>query len=194
LEDRLDADQQHAKYWWRGFVGFYGLGTVVTSVQAATENDGGDQAVHIVSAVKAAFGTARLLYAPPSALRGSDPLREVDLATQAACDRRVATGERLLRQNAKEAKRRHSWKQHLSVVGINAAGALIAGEGFGERKDASVSAAIGIGVGEVMTFLHPWRAAADLEEYEHQFAVASASEPNWRIYPMPRGAGVQFRF
>src|SRR5262245_43855674 len=47
ISSRLDERRKHAQIWWKGFIGFYGIGTVVTSVQAATENDAGHRAVDI---------------------------------------------------------------------------------------------------------------------------------------------------
>ena len=66
-EERLDASKKHGTYWQRGWLGFYGLGTVVQSINASVEDDGGDQAAYIVSAVKALFGTARLAFVPTQA-------------------------------------------------------------------------------------------------------------------------------
>ena len=195
LEEKLEAGRPHARYWWGGFTAFYGIGVVVTSTQAALEDDAGHRAVDVVSAVKALFGTTRLLVAPPSAKEGNAPMVAVSLAEPGGCERRLQVGEELLRRNAKEANRWYSWKAHAANVGVNVAGAVIAGEGWGERRDAWTSAAIGIVVGEVMNYLHPWQARGDLEEYERRFApVPTGESVSWHVVPHWGGARLEVRF
>jgi hypothetical protein len=196
LEDRLEEGRRYARYWWGGWTGFYGLGTIVTSVQAATENDSGERANDVVSAVKAAFGTARLLYAPPNAKNGADAMRAIPADSPAGCAERLARGEGLLRQNADEARSRWSWKRHLSVVGINLAGALIVTQAFDEPRGWT-SAGIGVGVGEAMIWSHPWGDDSDLAEYERRFAADGMPAPRrvtWGIAPQLGGAALHVAF
>jgi hypothetical protein len=197
IEDRLDAGRSYARYWWGGWTGFYGIGTVVTSVQAATEDDRGERANDVVSAAKAAFGTARLLYAPPAARKGAAALRALPVSGEDECRRRLARGEELLRASAAEAGARYSWTRHLANVGINVAGGLIVAEGFDEPGSAWTSAGIGIGVGEAMLWSHPWRARADLAEYERRFPADGVPRPapvSWELVPCPGGAGIRLAF
>src|SRR5687767_4075226 len=74
IEQRLEERQPYAKYWWMGWTGFYGLGVVIQSAQAATEDDDSRQADLVVSAVKATFGVTRLVFWPPTAKQGADPM------------------------------------------------------------------------------------------------------------------------
>jgi hypothetical protein len=190
---RLDERRPHARRWWFGFTSFYAIGTVVTSYQAATEDDAGDRAVDIVSAVKAAFGTTRLYFFDrPAALHGGVPVRERLPDCQSALER----GEELMDRAAHQSRSRYSWKRHASIVGINAAGALVAGEGWGERKDAWVSAGIGVVVGEIMAWTHPWNGARDLAEYEerHGDGPADRSRLQWQLLPTGNGLMVHARF
>jgi hypothetical protein len=189
ISARLDERRQHARRWWIGFTSFYGIGTVVTATQAALEDDAGHRAVDIVSSVKAAFGTTRLYFFDrPAALDGGEPVRDA----LPACDAALARGEELLRRAADETRSRSSWKRHASVVGINALGAVIAGEGWGEREDAWISAGIGIVVGEIMTWTHPWNGVRDLEEYEERFGGAPAT--TWQLVPTLNGLMVTASF
>jgi hypothetical protein len=190
---RLDERRSYARRWWMGFTGFYGLGTLVTAYQAADEDDAGKRAVDIVSSVKAAFGTTRLLFDRPAALYGGVPVRR-ELPD---CDAALAKGEELMRRAAKETRSRASWKRHLSIVGINAAGALVAGEGWGERGKAWTSAGIGVVVGEIMAWSHPWHGVEDLEEYETRFPdrrVQSTPKIRWALLPSTSGIVLRATF
>ncbi len=175
ITDRLDSRERYADLWWRGWFGFYGIGTVVQATRAGLEDDGGKRADLIVSAVKAAGGTTRLYFSRPVARLGADPLRAEPLSDQAACLERVRQGESLLQQAAKESGRRWDWKPHLANVAINMAGAVIVTEGFDENEGWD-NAAIGIAVGEAMLWSHPWKGRSDLEEYEARFSADNAHE------------------
>jgi hypothetical protein len=191
ISSRLEERKRHAHVWWTGFTGFYAIGTVVTAAQAATEGHTGDRAVDIVSSVKAAFGTTRLFFFDrPAALYGADPVRH-ELPN---CDAALARGEELLRRAAKETSSRASWKRHASIIGINALGAVIAGEGWGSRKDAWISAGVGIAVGEVMAWSHPWNGVNDLGEYEERFPEGETPKATWQLVPTLNGFVVSARF
>lgn len=194
ITQRLDERRRHARRWWMGFTSFYGIGTVVTSYQAAREEDSGERAVDAVSAVKAAFGTTRLfLFDRPAALYGGVPVSKL----LPDCNAALARGEQLLHDAAHETRSRASWKRHLSIVGINAAGALIAGEGWGEREDAWKSAGIGVVVGEIMAWSHPWNGVRDLDEYDERFPASglpSTPAVSWHWMPTPSGLVVGARF
>ena len=190
ISSRLDERQRHARIWWMGFTGFYGIGTVVSAAQAATEHDDGDRAIAIVSTVKAAFGTTRLFFFDrPAALDGGEPVRE----KLPDCDAALARGEELMQRAAHETRSRYSWKRHLSIIGINSLGAVIAGEGWNDRQDAWVSAGIGIAVGEVMAWTHPWNGVRDLEEYEARFP-ATTSKAIWQLVPTLNGLALSAQF
>jgi hypothetical protein len=187
LVDRLESRERYADLWWRGWFGFYGLGVIIQSVSAGLEDDEGEQADLVVSAVKALGGVTRLYFDRPVARLGADPI----LGDQASCRERVEKGEELLKQAAKETDRRWDWKAHASNVGINVAGGLIVAEGFDE-DDGWISAGVGIAVGEVMLWSHPWTGRSDLEEYEARFAPAERT--SWSVVPFGRGVQVQMRF
>ncbi len=171
IEGRLEERRPYAKYWWMGWTGFYGLGTVVQSYRAATQGDESKQADQVVSAVKALFGVTRLVIWPPTAKAGADAMRVVDPTEESACRERLRVGEELLRQNARESESRWDWKRHAANVGINAAGAAIIHVGWDDPHRAWRSAGIGIAVGEAFTFSHPWKADDDLAEYEQKFGT-----------------------
>jgi hypothetical protein len=196
IEERLEGGRRYARNWWGGWTAFYAVGTAVTSVQAGLENDRGDRANSVVSAVKAAIGTARLLYAPPTAKYGADEMRRIEARTPESCRRRLQIGEGLLGKNARESKSRFSVLRHLSVIGLNVIGAVIVAEGFHDHTDAWTSAALGIGIGEAHVLSHPWWGTSDFEDYKRRFAPLGArvAKLDWGVVASPGGAALQIRF
>jgi hypothetical protein len=193
LVARLESRELYADLWWRGWIGFYGLGVVIQSARAGVEDHEGKRADLIVSAVKAVGGTARLYFVRPTARLGADPLEEAPLTDPAACRERVKEGEALLEKAADESERRFDWKAHATNVAINVAGGAIVAEGFDE-DDGWVSAGVGIAVGEAMLWSHPWTGRSDLEEYQAHFASGDDSRTSWAVLPYRRGLQVQMRF
>ena len=194
IEDRLDERRTYADYWWKGWTSAYGLGMVIQSVQAGLEDDEGRQADYAVSAGKAAFGTARLFFFPPTARKGADPMRAIEPVDESTCRERLAVGEDLLRKTAHESESRWSWKRHVLNVAINVAGGVIVAEGFDESRGWT-SMGVGIAVGELMTFTHPWKADDDLAEYERRFdGGPPAQRVSFSIAPWNQGARLLVRF
>ena len=187
--------EHRADWWWGGWLGFYATGTVVQSVRAGLEEQG-KRADYIVSAVKALFGTGRLLYARPNARLGAEPMLAVPLEAPADCSARLGIGEETLRKNAHESDSRWSWKRHLFNVGINVIGGVIVAEGFGAEQRGWTSAGIGIAVGEAM-ILSTRLGLGDLEEYDRRFPASGVpAEPptTWNLVPWPGGIGLAVRF
>jgi hypothetical protein len=175
-------------------MGGYGLGTVIEAVQASTEDDEGRQADYAVSAGKALFGTIRIALTPPTARVGADPMRSVEPVDAATCRQRVEVGEELLRKNAKESESRWDWKRHAANVAINVAGGIIVSQAFDEDRGWA-SAGVGIAVGELMTFSHPWHGDDDLADYEQKFGASPPPQRvTFSIAPWNQGARVLVRF
>jgi hypothetical protein len=192
LVDRLESHERYADLWWRGWIGFYGIGAVVEGVRAGVEDDRGKRADQIVSAVKAVGGVTRLYFFRPTARLGADPLGDDRFDDEAACRQAVEHAESLLRDAAEESDQRWRILPHLSNVAINMAGAVIVTEGFDEN-DGWASAAVGIAVGEAMIWSHPWTGHDDLEEYRTRFSAAP-TKATWAVAPLSRGLSLQVRF
>jgi len=194
LEDRLDARRTYADYWWKGWMGAYGLGTVIEAVQASTHDDEGRKADYAISAGKALFGTVRVALTPPTARVGADPMRAVEPVDAATCRQRVEVGEELLRKSARESEARWDWKRHAANVAINVAHGIIVSQAFDDDR-AWGSAGVGIVVGELMTFSHPWHGDDDLTDYEQKFGgLPPAQRVSFSIAPWNQGARVLVRF
>jgi hypothetical protein len=197
IEQRLEDGRTYAQYWWLGWTGFYGLGTMVTSVQAATEDDAGKRANFIVSAVKALGGTIRQLVVRPNAKYGADAMFAIPATSEEKCLERLATGQDLLRLNAKQSASRYSWLRHFFNVAVNVTGGLIVAEGFNQPKDGWESAVIGIAVGEAMTLSHPWRGTKDFSDYENEFGpvpMPKSPKVSWQFLPTIGGVGLRVGF
>jgi hypothetical protein len=197
LEDNLGENRSYARWYYGGWLGFYTVGVGYSSWGAA-HNERGEQAVHIVSAVKAVGGIGRMLYWPPNAKEGADPSRNLPASSPGQCRHRLEVAEQTLRLNAEQAEKRWDWKPHVFNAAIHAAGALIVGEIYnGARQEAWTSAAVGEVVGEAIIWSFPWQAADVLEEYERRFPKTGLPpEPRvgWGVAPTIGGASVYVRF
>jgi hypothetical protein len=195
LIQRLDDRSTYATTWWAGWTGFYALGVVVESVRAGLEDKDEKQADLVVSAVKATFGTVNLLRHPLAWQKGASAVRALPGDTHEDRVARLALAEEKLHQNAKATDRRLWWGSHLMNVGINCAGAAIVHGAYDDPIRAWRSAGIGIAVGELMLFSHPWWYRDDWNEYERRFDQgASAPRVSWQLVPMLNGAALQARF
>jgi hypothetical protein len=196
IEGRLEDGQNYARYWWYGWTGFYAASMVVASARAGTEDDSGERADQIVNAVKALTGTVRNLIQRPTARLGADPVLGMPVGSEVDCQQRLGRGEELLRESAEEARERYSIPLHVGIVLFNVAGGVIVAQGFDE-PDGWRSAGIGIVVGEIAHWSHPWRQASDLEEYERRFPPDGVPRPapvSWGIAPIAGGAALRVSF
>jgi len=195
IEGRLEHRRPYADWWWKGWTAFYATGMVVQSVQAGLEDDDSKQADLVVSAVKAAFGTTVFLLRPPRAREGAAAPQAIAPTDPEQCRARLTVAEDALREDAKNADRRRSWKQHTLNVVLNVAGALIVSEAYDDPSRGWRSAGIGIAVGEVNLLTFPWKADEDLEEYEAKFGPRTAEvRPTWHLSAWGRGARFTVRF
>ena len=194
LEQSLDDRRTYAKWWWRGWTGFYALGVGVQSTRAAIESEDGKQADLVVSAVKALGGTINLLRHPLAWKDGADPVRELPNETREDRLARLALAEKMLHEEARAADRKYKWISHVANIGVNAAGAAIVHGGWNDRTRAWRSAGVGIAVGEIMLWTSPgWHRPA-WDEYERRFDPAAASRVSWRVLPTIGGVAVEARF
>jgi hypothetical protein len=194
IEDRLEQRRPYATWWWRTWTVGYGAGAVIEGIRAGIEDREGKQADLAVSAGKATLGTVRLLFDRPSARLGAEPMQAVATTDESACRQRLSVGEDLLRQSAKDSRKRWDWKRHAANVAINAAGAAIVAYGFDDETRGWRSAGIGIAVGEAMLLSRPWSGDDDLAEYEERFSGARPEATSLRLMPWPGGVQLVLGF
>jgi hypothetical protein len=126
-----------------------------------------------------------MLLKPLPALRGAEPVLSPSMEEPGD---RLEAAEALLRENARRAEERTSWKRHLIGIAANLMGgaAIVA---FGDTSDAVVSTLTGIAISEAAIWSQPKRAMNDLEDYENRFQRRHAIDRrNWQISPILAGA------
>jgi hypothetical protein len=197
LEHRIATERTHAVGWWWGWTAFYALGMTVESVRGANAADPVDKADYWIGAIQAAGGVTALLIRPESNIRGLAPA-----AGPMGTDEKLARvryAEGILAHNADETHPFGLWYSHLINVGLNGISFVILGAGFHDWKKASISAGIGVSVGEAQILTQPWEADYDIEAYRRQFggmltspaeASRRASAFRWGLSPAPGGVTV----
>ena len=194
LEEHLDSGRDYAWYWWNGWTAFYSLGVVIESTRAGLADSAARRADDVVGAVKATGGVINLLRKPLQAKDGADAIRALPHSTPEDRRRQLVAAEDQLRANAEAAEGRYSWLRHAVIVGVNAAGAIIVGEGFGDRSRGWTSAGIGMAVGETMVWSQPWWPAQELDDYKRRFDGDSGRRISWHVAPTIGGAALQGDF
>lgn len=186
LEERLDAGRTTALVWQHGWSVGFAAGAIGNTAAAITADDGDERVAGIVDAVKASGGLAQQLLNPLPARLGADRVRGQPGATR---EQRLALGESQLQVNAARAEERWSLGRHLQVLAVNAigGGVILA---FGDSRDALVSAASGILIGEANIWSQPWRAIDDLRDYRAAFPPTTG----WELRPGLNGVELAYRF
>jgi hypothetical protein len=208
LEERLDGGKRYARNWQWGWTGFYGIGIVYGIEEAitccSTRKSGPNNSVsgntrhkgrtkHIVTAVKGAIGTTRMLLSRHPGRHGAEAMRTIEGDSREAKLARLAKGEEVLQSVAKLAEQRTNWKSHAGNIGLNLAGAAFT-FGFGRSSDAWESMGVGIGFGTLNILTAPKRGIQDLDDYETRFGMKTASRFDWSIVPTTSGAAFQVTF
>jgi hypothetical protein len=208
LEERLDGGKNYARNWQWGWTAGYSLGIVIGIGEAvtccSTRKSGHNNSVsgntrhekrtsHIVTAVKGAIGTTRMLLSRHPGRHGADAMRAIEGDSREAKLARLAKGEEVLQSVAKTAEQRTNWKSHAGNIGLNLAGGAFI-FGFGRTSDAWESMGLGIGVGTLQILTAPKRGIQDLDDYETRFGMKTASRFNWSVVPTAGGAAFQVTF
>jgi hypothetical protein len=208
LEERLDSGKNYARNWQWGWTAGYSLGIVIGIGEAitccSTRKSGRNNSVsgntrhekrtsHIVTAVKGAIGTTRMLLSRHPGRHGAEAMRAIEGDSREAKLARLAKGEEVLQSVAKTAEQRTDWRSHAGNIGLNLAGGAFI-FGFGRTSDAWESMGLGVGVGTLQILSAPKRGIQDLDDYETRFGMKTASRFDWSIVPTAGGAALQVSF
>jgi len=195
LEERLEDGRRPTRIWQFGFTSTWSLGMVAGSLQAGLTDEHDTRVRGIVTATKAAIGTARLALRPHPGWRGAAPLRAVEGEGRDALEARLRAGEKQLVAVARRVRRSRSWVPHLANFGINAAGSAVT-LALGNPSDAAVSFGVGTAMGTILILSSPTRGAGDLKAYRRDVLDESAGrpDPGWSLAPMGRGLLLSVRF
>ncbi|MBW2690030.1 MAG: hypothetical protein JRC99_08875 [Deltaproteobacteria bacterium] len=194
IETSLDGNRQHVRYWQYGWSSFYGLSAAAQTALWIDADNNDDRVNYAIGALKSAAGLTEMLLRPHPGRYGATPMQGMPQKTPAQRRQRLDSGESTLRDSAKRAESRYSWKSHIKVVGVNlVAGALIAG--FGDSGDALTSTAIGIAVGEANIWTQPTRPEDDWRKYQQEFPLTGqVAEPAWQLVPIFGGIALVGKF
>jgi hypothetical protein len=181
LEPRLAAHASYAQRWWWLWNGVNAGGIVYGATMAGTADDGGERALEVVDATKAAVGLAENLVDPPVLREGMDRVSAIEVASTSGCVARLHAAEELLYAAAEEAQdERRGWVNHIGNLALNLIGAVVVAEGFDESSGWG-SGALGLVVGEIQIWSYPWHAEHTVREYERLFPRDELSAPRWRV-------------
>ena len=190
LEERLDAGSAYAQDWQYGWSAANAVSVVYGFYQIAVLPQPGGKVNGFVNAFKSASGIVNIWSDPLPGTPGADPIRAMPHATQAQREDQLAAAERQLGRAAYRADDRFRPATRLGGVIVNLVGGAVI-YAFGHTSDAVFSTVGGLLAGEAQNWSEPYRAKADLRDYEGRFgALREAME----IHPWPGGVEVTFHF
>lgn len=194
ITTRLEDGEFGAEVWQYGFTAGYAVGAVMGTTQAILAGDEAARASAIVTAVKATFGTGRLVYAPHPGRHGSADILALPGSTPEERVKRLRAAEDVLADVEHSAMSRTSWKRRASNWGLNLVGGGVVWA-FDDPAAGAVSAGIGIAVGELMGYLLPSRGIQDASDYRRNIESAP-TEPksSWMLVPQTRGLALHVSF
>lgn len=196
LSRRLDERAPYARFWQTGFTSGWTLGIGIGGLQAGLANEHDDRLNGALTAGKAAFGVARLVFDPTPARLGASPIREIEGEGRAASLARLRAGEAQLARVAHRSKRRYNWLAHAGNVALNTAAGLTV-IFYGNPSDAVTQIGVSTLAGELMLWTEPWKGQEDLEAYRAFVAgPARPEEPqaSWSVAPIPGGLAFMVEF
>lgn len=183
LEATLPRARAHAQRWmWGWTTGF----TALTAGQLAAIpilHDAHQTPVLEVNAASTALGAVFLLVSPPPAIR--TPHRIEAFAGDPCA--RLAELERLVERSSRAERFGRSWLTHGGNAALNIAAGLVLAIGFDDWKDAWLTTAAGVVVGEVMIWTQPMDATRDLVQYRS--GAWEAPRPRLALRVVPQRVG-----
>jgi len=194
LEQHLDEGRGYAWWWWSGWTAFYSIGVVVEATHAGVADSDAKRADYTIGAVKATAGVIRLLVNPLEAKDGADAIRTMPSASPTDRRRQLVAAEEQLKTNSDVAETRYSWKRHAINVAVNAAGAIIVWQGFGDASRGWRSAGIATAIGEAQIWSQPWWPTHDWENYQNRFDADAGQRVSWHLKPTIGGVALQVDF
>ncbi len=190
LEQRLDDSKTHGQVWWYGWLTVNSVSFAGLTATAATVSNHDDRIKNATNATKAAIGLGRMLLDPLEARKGADPIRELPSATREDRLKKLRAAEEQLRQNAKRAESRWSWKRHLGNAVINGvAGGFVAWQGeTGHAYEVGVGGFIG-GLAFILT--QPWAPEDDWQDYQ-RLTTSNQQTLDWgvSVATLPEGGAM----
>ncbi|MRG97009.1 hypothetical protein [Polyangium spumosum] len=197
LQARLDRGTAPANRWWYGWYTGWTALTVGQGAVAVAITDPGLRADAAVGAVGSSLGLIPLSFVPFPARHAAADLRAMPDATPDERRKKLARGERLLRESAESEVLRRKWFNHVLSGTVSTGVGLVLALGYGRPVTGALSATIGIALSEAQIFTMPTAAIDDWEEYRRSGGTAGAGRPrrpapgfSWYVAPLAGGAVV----
>ena len=189
IENSLEANRKHSRYWQYGWSSFFGASAVTYTALWLNSDDSDDSINYSLSALKSTLALGEMLWRPHPGRHGAERLRSLPENGPEQKLERLDFGEDVMRKSSNRYTSLRTWKPHLIVIGVNAVfGAAIAA--FGDEGDGAVSAAVGIAMGEAKLWTQPSRPVDDWNEYQE----AHSKGVSWQLVPISGGLALQGRF
>ncbi len=209
LQQTLDDEYTHARYWYYGFTGLYATSTVASFGVAASTRD---TVVHItqgVSAWQSLLATAGMLLGPMPSASAAAEIRIMPGGMEAEQKAKLTAAEDAVRTSAETQDFTRSWINHAISVGVAGIGAAVIRYSYGKRidraggggrsvREATISFWASVLVSEVQIWSMPTISLNRWSEYDHRAHPAATAQPQLRFYLVPLGdrviAGVLVNF
>ncbi len=212
IQQALDAGTSSAKLWWNGWFGFYTVATVIPLTAAFISDNrmikmtGNDRILHIsddikmlhitggLSAAQSFIGFSSMLIFPFTPKNAAEELRSMPENTPEEKAKKLEKAELLLKESSEEELAGKSWIPHVYGFLINALGAVITWQVYGNKireaggtpwKQALSTFAIGISISELVIWTEPTQAISDQKNYIDKYH--SKIESNFLILPSENG-------
>lgn len=197
LQTRLDQGTVAANRWWYGWYTGWSALTVGQGIIAVAVPDRGLRADAAVGAVGSSLGLIPLGLVPFPARHAAADLRAMPEATPEERRKKLARGERLLRESAESEVLRRKWFNHVLCGAVSTSVGLVLALGYGRPVTGAVSATVGIALSEAQIFTMPTAAISDWNEYQSGGGAGRlgrtqrpAPGVSWFVAPLAGGAMV----
>lgn len=158
LEQTLQSERKHSRYWQYGWTGFFIADMGVKALIVSTSDQEDKKYDAKVELVKSTIATIAMFARPMNIHHLGDELKK-DLSQ----DER----QRILIQAIEREQRERSWKAHAGSVALNLAGSLFIWLDDDREDDALLKFALGMMVGELKIFSSPtktWKTYQKMED------------------------------
>jgi hypothetical protein len=197
LQARLDRGTVPANRWWYGWYTGWTALTVGQGALAVAITDPGLRADAAVGAVGSSLALIPLAFVPFPARYAAADLRAMPDATPDERHRKLARGERLLRESAASEALQRKWFNHALSATVSTGVGLVLALGYGRPVTGALSAIAGIALSEAQIFTTPTAAIDDWDEYRRtggSGGVGRTRPPapgfSWFVAPLAGGVVV----
>lgn len=194
IQNALDDGAGRAKLWQYGWIGVYGIATIVEGVNAENnENEDDERFDSTVNAVTSAIGVAALVVDPLVSYSVAEKLKDMSELDEAELKVKLVAGEKLLALSAKRQERGRSWETH-ALAGLLSVLAGVAVACDDRNDDGLVMFASTMLVSEIQIFTMPTKSIDDWANYKKQKFTKNRKNRLNRLYVGVIPGGLKFKY